>query len=375
MDIISPTRANWMEIDLAALDHNYHLLTPMLAPGTRVNASVKSRAYGLGIVEIAKRFASLGANALCTGSFEDAMAIRRAGLDIDIVMFGGTLPAGIPAYLKHRLIPTIHNMPLAEAVSAAAAVPSKVYIKIDCGWGRLGFPIKSAKASVLSVARMPRITIEGIYTHLPFSDLEGKKWAQERTAIFDTFVADLRREGLTIPVTQSRCSAGILANIVDNCNAVCPGSILYGKAPVSQDVADSSLFGPVLRAVRSRIIHVTPDAADRSPGLHSRFAFKVTGATGTVPFGRADGNRPAVSGQQAHMIVRGAKAPVLAVSSEQAVLDLSQVNNPEIGEEVTVLGTSGGELITLADLAKWQGSGMNDVLLVMSGRMPRVFSG
>jgi alanine racemase len=58
-----------------------------------------------------------------------------------------------------------------------------------------------------------------------------------------------------------------------------------------------------------------------------------------------------------------------------AVVDLSQVTNPEIGEEVTILGENMGEIITLADLAKWQGTGMNDVLLMMNGRMPRVIIG
>jgi alanine racemase len=375
MSDTSPTRPNWMEIDLAALDHNYRLVRSMLPEHTRIHASVKSSAYGLQVSEVAKRLVALGADALSAGSFNDALAIRAAGIDIDIIMLGGTLPAGIPAYLEQRLIPTIHNFTLADAVSSAASVPIRVYVKIDCGWGRLGIPIKDAKAFVLSVARLPRIQIEGLYTHLPFFDAAGRQWAQDRTTRFDELVASLRREGLIIPVTQARSSAGIITNIADSCSAVSPGSILYGKAPLPQELADSSKFQPVLKSVRTQLIHVSPSAAERTSGLHSRFAFQVSGATGVVPFGRADGNRAATVGQVAHMIVRGIKCPVLGVSSEMAVVDLSQVTNPEIGEEVTILGENMGEIITLADLAKWQGTGMNDVLLMMNGRMPRVIIG
>src|SRR5690606_38558206 len=96
---------------------NHRQLTAMLGPETRVIASVKGCAYGLGVVEIAKRLVKCGVHGLTTGSFDDAVSIRQAGLDTEIVMFGGTLPEGIPSYLGYNLVPTVHNMDLAEAVS------------------------------------------------------------------------------------------------------------------------------------------------------------------------------------------------------------------------------------------------------------------
>ena len=366
------TRPNWMEIDLSALESNYGRLSGMLAPGTRIIASVKGNAYGLGMPEVAKRLVACGAHALTTGSFEDAMAIRRAGLDIEIIMFGGTLPEGIPSYIAHDLIPTVHNMALAESVSAAAGGAVRIYVKVDCGLGRLGIPIKDAKASVMAIARLPRIVVEGLYTHLPFTDVEGAAWAQQRLEMFDRFVEDLRRDGLEIPVVQARSSAGILFGLTDRCNAVAPGGLLYGKSPLPAEMVDASAFRPVLKSVRSRLIHITYDAADRTPGLHGRYAFRVKGATGVVPFGRADGNRAALPGHSAYMLVKGMRAPVLGVSSEHAVLDLSDVPDPQIGEEVTILGESGGASISLLDLAAWQGTTGSDILLMLSGRMPRI---
>ncbi len=127
----SDARPNEMEIDLRALDHNYRLLLSLLRPETRVIASVKGAAYGLGVVEIARRLTGLGVPTLATGTFEDALAIRRAGIDSEIVMFGGALPGAMPAYLEHRLTPTVHNIEMAEAVSIPAQKRCAVYIKID----------------------------------------------------------------------------------------------------------------------------------------------------------------------------------------------------------------------------------------------------
>lgn len=371
----TPTRATYMEIDLAALDANYRHLTGLLTPGTRVIASVKGNAYGLGIERISKRLLDLGASALTTGSYRDALAIRRAGLECEIVMFGGTLPGGVPDLLEQRLIPTVHNIELAEAISSAASAPTRIYIKLDCGLGRLGVPLKAARDFIHTVARLPHIVLEGLYTHLPFGNADERDWAQARTNLFDDFVDELRREGMTIPVTQARSSAGILGGVRDRCNAVAPGGLLYGKSPLPADLAEYHPILPVLKSVRSRLIHVSPDAADRTPGLHGKHAFRVTGATGVVPFGRADGNRAASTGRAAHMLVAGRVAPVLGVSSEHAVLDLSDVPAPRVGDEVVILGTAANHAITLADLASWQATTGSDVLLMMSGRLPRVHLG
>lgn len=72
----------------------------------------------------------------------------------------------------------------------------------------------------------------------------------------------------------------------------------------------------------------------------------------SVPFGRVDGNRAPIAGKGAHMLVDGVKAPILGVSLEHAVLDLSALPRPAVGREVVVLGRSGQSMITVADIAR-----------------------
>ena len=52
------------------------------------------------------------------------------------------------------------------------------------------------------------------------------------------------------------------------------------------------------------------------------------------------------------------------------MIDLSDAPRPEVGQEVVVLGQSGGARITLNDIARWQGVGVNDVLMSLNGRVP-----
>ena len=138
MEIAEAVRPSWMEIDLAALVHNVAVLRSKLAPDTRIIAALKGDAYGHGIGPVARALAKCGVESLATGNLRDARAIRAAGVELPILMFAGPLPEGMPELLGHGLTPTVHDWTSARAVSDAAKSPTGVFVKVDCGLGRLG---------------------------------------------------------------------------------------------------------------------------------------------------------------------------------------------------------------------------------------------
>jgi alanine racemase len=213
---------------------------------------------------------------------------------------------------------------------------------------------------------LPRLRVAGICTHLPFSDAAGQAWALERLGRFDALLGGLAREGIHIPVSQARASAAIVTRLTDACTAVCPGGLLYGKSPLDDTFEGEAGFRPVLAAVRSRLIHIAHDIAG------GRYARHVQGPTGVVPFGRTDGHRPALPGNTGWMLLRGRRVAILGISLEHAVLDLSGIDRPCLGEIVTILGQDGEARLTLEDIAQWQGVGESDVLMGLDGRMPRI---
>ena len=58
------------------------------------------------------------------------------------------------------------------------------------------------------------------------------------------------------------------------------------------------------------------------------------------------------------------------MSLEHITLDLSARPDAGVGDEVVLLGESGGESITLPDLAEWQGTRLHHVLMAFDGRLP-----
>lgn len=364
------TRPNEAQIDVSALADNIAHLRRLARRGTAVIASVKANAYGHGVVPVGRRLSEIGVEVLATGSFADAIAMRDAGIAKPILLMGGALPSAMPELLRHDLIPTIHSQELADAVADAAEHRSAVYVKVDCGFGRLGVPLRAAHRFLIDLARRPRIQIAGLYTHLPFADAEGLAFARARIERFQDLIDGLARDGLDIPITQARASAALLAGLEDGCTAISPGALIYGLSPVDRSVGFSVGLKPVLARISTRLIQVSPWAGDRSIEFASRYATRVRSTTGVVPFGRVDGNRAPLLGQDAHMLINSVKVPILGVSLEHAVVDLSDVPDPKVGQKVIALGESGFTRITLEDMARWQGVGVNDVLMSLNGRIP-----
>ena len=367
---LEAVRPNRVEFDLSALRHNMRALRAISGPEIKYIAALKANAYGHGAVAVARALADDGDTfALATGSFEDALAIRGAGVDLPIMMFGGALPEAAPLLLEHDLIPTVYDRAGARAVSSAATAAGKtaaVYVKVDAGLGRLGVPLPDALDYIRELQDLPNLRVEGVYTHLSFFDEAEREWARGRIREFDRLLDALEGAGVEIPVTQALASSCMVSGLTSRGNAVCPGHLLYGVPSVAPSVADTSAFRPVLRSIRSRFIHAGPPKAGMR-GVPDR---DTPSRIGVIPLGLADGYRPAVAGRTASALVDGARVPIRGVSLEHITLDLSERPAAGVGDEVVLLGESGGESIALADLAEWQGTRMHQVLMTFDGRIP-----
>ena len=361
----------WRELDLEALECNYRAIRGRVGGSKHIIASVKADAYGHGVVPVVRVLDRLGAYAVATASLDDARAIRAAGLRTRILMFACVAPEAVDQLLTLDVIPTVHNRAIAEAISGAAAGRVEVFVKLDAGLGRLGIPVAEGVDFLQAIARLPHLAIAGLYTHLPFTDAGGRDWAREGLARFDRLLAEVERRGLHVPVSQALSSAGIATGLRDACTAVCPGHLLYGGfLPLAPGLADLSGYRPVLRAIRCRLIDLGPRSAGGRLGLNGALVSASPLLVGVVPFGIADGYRGAVAGHSMAMWLRGRRVPVLGVSLEYALLDLTALDEVSIGDEVTVLGESGAGGITVGELAHWQGRSALETLVALDKPMP-----
>lgn len=363
----------WMELDLNALRGNLAEIRRRAAPGVGVIASVKANAYGHGILPVARELEAVGVEMLATGSFTEAKAMRAAGIEVPILMLAGALPEGIAALVEAGLTPTVYDGAGARAASEAgtrAGVSAPVFVKVDCGMGRLGVSLGEAPALVAEIDECDGAHVEGIYTHLSFRNAEGMAYAKARMALFYRLLRDLRDAGHEIPITQALASSALMVGWIDECSAICPGHVLYGMPSVAADLAPIDGFTPVLGAVHGRVIQVADHAGGPPPGSGGYHSARRERRSVVVPCGLNDGNRSAVAGQTAEVLFEGRRLTVLGGSLEHLVIEVPDEVTIAAGDTVTVVGGSGERRIGIAEYAAWQGASSIECMLSLSARMP-----
>ena len=358
-----------VEVDLEALEGNLRHIERLAGAGQHIIAAVKGNAYGHGVVEIALALERLGIHSLATGSPAEARAIREAGVGLPILMFGSSPPEETAALALEGFVPTLMNFETAQAISGSATRPTPVYIKVDAGLGRLGVSLEEAHSFVERTTALPNVLIEGIYTHVPFSAEPGRAWAASRIAAFDSLITELEGSGHAAPITQVRASSCLLAGFTDRCNAVCVGHLLYGLSPYAPDVvADLSALRPVLRSVKTRLIHVGHHGQGADVAIGGLYGIERARTVGVAPVGLAHGFARVAPGKTPFALVGGKRVRILAVSLEHTTVDLDGSDTAAPGDEVTLLGGDGPERITLDDLAGWHDESPIETVMRLSGR-------
>jgi alanine racemase len=337
------------ELDLGALERNHARVVARLPADTRLICSVKANAYGHGVRTIAGALDALGVHGVATASAPDALALREAGIGARVVLFGGTPPELAPDLALAGIAVTVPNREAAEALAARREPGMATFVKVDCGLGRLGVPVAEARELLHGTLLGSGVAVEGLYTHLPFHDEAGERWARAGLARFRELVAALESDGVRIPVVQALSSPGIAAGLPLSGNAVCPGRLLYGLVPSAGDAASWGLE-PVLRSISTRIVHVRRHAEGGGIGGGGRHRIHAGDTTAVIPFGRSNGNL-ADLGAAPVVVHRGRRVAVASISLEHATLDIGACD-AAVGDEVLILGGD-GQMVSLAELGAW----------------------
>ena len=370
--MLGDAHPGWAGYDLDRLRANLAAIRRRIGPDQACIAAVKANAYGHGAVPVVRALDGEGLAAFMTGSFDEACRLAAERLGTPVVMFAGALPTGIADLVGAGLVPTVVDRASAEA-AARAAPPGEtapVYVKVNAGLGRLGVPLDAAESFLGALAAMTGLEVQGLYTHLPFGDARGRDWAGQRLAAFDALLARLAAHGLAPRVTQARASACVAAGLSDRANAVCVGHLLYGLSPFADSsLADLSAYRPVLAEVGSRLIQVSDHPQGSDIAIGGSYGIRHGRRTGVAPIGVAQGLVRPAPGSRPQALVRGRRAPVLAVSLEHLVLDLTDIEDAAVGDIVLLLGGKGNTAIGLDELAAWFGTTALDAVMALSGRL------
>src|SRR5260370_10389772 len=231
-----------------------------------------------------------------------------------------------------------------ERVSADVLVP--INFKIDTGMGRMGVPENDAGAAYNKLAALPRIHIHSIATTMPVSDVDAD-YTREELVRFRKVVEQLRAAVPGNYKAHVLQSAGTLAFNNPTFEIVRAGIILYGISPLPEF---QKLLNPAM-TWKTRIGLIRDMQQGSSISYLRTFITPRAMRVATLTCGYADGYPRHLSNVGADVLVRGKRCPLLGrVTMDLIVIDVSHIEDVDVGEEVVLMGKQGNEDVCCTEL-------------------------
>jgi alanine racemase len=319
-------------IDRKALISNFNYVKS-LAPKANVLAVLKANAYGHGLEQIAKALPQ--ADAFGVARIDEALALRKAGVEQAIVLLEGFFEASdLPLLVEHNLQTIVHNPQQLSTISQAKLKqPIKVWLKIDTGMHRLGvdpaeFSDYYQVLSNCNNVQQPMV----LMSHFASADEQKNPSNQAQIRMF---------EQVTKGYDEARSlsnSAGIYAWPAAHYEWVRPGLLLYGVSPMdSPGKSDDMAIKPVM-TLQSSLIAVRTLAKGEGVGYGGTWISSEATKIGVVAIGYGDGYpRHAKNGTP--VLLNGRRVPLIGrVSMDMICIDLGLHATDNIGDIAILWG-------------------------------------
>ena len=365
------------DIDLDAILHNMEQMHRLTDPNTKLMAVIKTDGYGHGAIPIARELEAVGyVYGYAVATEEEALALRTDGVKKPILILGYTFPEQYEALLQAQVTPAVFSMESARLLSDMAEklhTAAHIHIKLDTGMGRVGFLVSEESADVIAqISKLPHIMIEGMFTHFARADETDKTSANRQLSEFLHMVDMLNERGVHIPLKHCSNSAGILDLPQANLDVVRAGITLYGLHPSEEVQLERMDMKPAM-SLKSRVVHVKTLPGGYGISYGATYVTPEERRIATIPVGYGDGYARSLS-NKGDVLIRGRRAPIVGrVCMDQFMVDVTEIPGVSVGDEVTLVGTDGGEHISLEELGEKSGRFNYEFACDLGKRIPRVF--
>lgn len=356
-------RDTWAEIDLDAIVHNVKQIKA-LHPTKEIFAVVKANGYGHGDVEVSKVAIEAGVSCLAVSGLEEALCLRKSGIDVPILVLGMTRLCDVPLAAENNISLTAHDeMWIEHLVSLPLTTPVKVHLKIDSGMHRLGLMNEEQVQTNFNLLKLaPMVELEGVFTHMATADCD-KDYLSYQIETFKRLIVNLDLSDVKYVHLEN--TATLLQKEFDFDHGIRLGLGLYGVNPDAEFIPIDFELKPALKLL-SNLVQVKQIKKSDKVGYGATYTAEEDEWIGVVPIGYADGWIRSHQGR--NVIVEGHECEIIG----RVCMDQMMIRLPKpfpMGTEVTLIGDG----MPVERVADEIGTISYEILCLISDRVPRVY--
>ena len=361
----------WVEIDMESMRHNVKVLRNILPDRCKLMPAVKANAYGHGAIEISRELNKMGVYSFCVASVSEAVELRKAMIEGEILILGYTHPDDFCLLRRFRLMQTVVDFEYAKLLNGYGKKIA-VHIKVDTGMNRLGESFENT-ANIFRIFDCENLEIEGIYSHFASSNSSStaeKLFTQAQIDRFEEVLKSIRDQGYPLPKSHIQNSYGVFCCPDLSYDYARVGIALYGayKAPELLSGLRSVL------SLRARVSAVKTVSKGETVGYHPTCAAPRDMKIALLSIGYADGIPRTLSNGVGRVLIRGKSAPVVGlVCMDQVIVDVTDIKDVKQGDVATIIGRDGTEEISVLEIADTAGTIPNEILSRLGDRLERIY--
>lgn len=369
-----PQGRAWIELDREALQHNVNMLRSRLPGECRLMPAVKADAYGHGAVLISKELNRMGIDAFCVACAGEGAELRKQGIKGEILVLGYTHPKQFLLLYRYDLTQTVIDYSYAVQLNGFGK-RIHVHIGVDTGMHRLGERSENTDG-ICRIFEMKNLAVDGIFTHLSAADTlqpGEQEFTRKQARKFFRVTDELKKRGYNCPKIHMQSSYGVLNYPKLAGDYARVGIALYGVLSNREDTEQWKNFLRPVLSLKTRVAAVKDLYAGETAGYGLQFSADRDMRIAALAIGYADGVPRALSNGVGEVLIDGYRAPVVGrICMDQMLVDVSGIPGVKAGDVAVLIGESGEEKISAADLAEWDGTITNEILSRLGARLERV---
>ncbi len=324
----------------------------MLPKPVKLLGVVKSNAYGHGLFGFTAEMQKLSANFLGVDSITEAVALRRHGISLPILVLGYTLPANFKDAHSKNISLAVSTF---ESLNFLATQKKTIviHLKIDTGMHRQGFFVSDLQKVLFIIKKLPQIKVAGVFTHFASAKRPDSSHETEKQIVKFKDAVAMVKAVYPQALAHASATAGILNYPEANFDLVRVGIGMYGLWPSDETrkLHKDIELKPVLtwKTIISEV--KTVDKGQKVGYDYTETVIKTT-KLAVLPIGYWHGYWRAFS-SKAEVLVKGQRCKLIGrVSMDMVVVDVTAVKNVKVGDEVVLIGKQGKEEVTADELGK-----------------------
>lgn len=371
-------RSAWAEVHLEQIRKNVRFLMSHIDSSTKYMGVVKADAYGHGMIPVAHVLQEEGVTYFAVAFVFEGIELRKNGFNEPILVLGHTFEEDYQDLLEYNLMPSIFTVDQANRLNSFAEAMGQtatIHIKIDTGMGRLGFIIdEEIVKNIKYIMSLKNIYIEGIFSHLATApQTSDTSYCDMQFHKFMCLMKELSWAGIKIPIKHISNSGATILFPRMQLDMVRPGTAIYGLY-AGEELEDLPMVKvyPAME-IKAKLAYVKPVPAGTRVSYTGSFETKRPSVLGIVPLGYVDGifRNLANNGE---VLLHGKRCKIVGnVCMDQFVIDITEIDNPEEGDEIVIMGRQGSEYISAEELGRKCGTISIEVICGLGKRMPIVY--